>query len=97
MVARIFQPTKSAMQSGEANRKLWILEFEPEKQKKSNTFMGWSCSGDMRSQVKLKFRNKEEAIRFAERNGILYGLHEPKIRQQQPKSYADNFRFTKVN
>ena len=29
MVARIFQPAKSAMQSGLARTKVWLLEFEP--------------------------------------------------------------------
>jgi len=85
------------MQSGQANTRLWILEFEPEKQKKNDKLLGWVSFDDMRSQVKLRFRNKEEAITYAERNKIPYGLSEPKIRQRRPKSYADNFRFDSAN
>ena len=95
MNARIYRPTKSAMQSGQANTKLWIFEFEPKEPKKKDILMGWDGSGDMQSQVRLKFRSKEEAVSYAERNGYNYNVFEPKIRQHFPKSYADNFRFKK--
>ena len=71
MTARIYQPARSAMQSGEAKDN-WLLEYEPEKPREIEPLMGWTSSSDMRSQVKLKFDTKEEAIAYAERNGIAY-------------------------
>ena len=50
----------------------------------------------MRSQIKLRFRSKEEAVEYAINNKILYNLSLPKIRKHLPKAYADNFRFDKV-
>ena len=96
MEARIYQPTKTAMQSGRANTRMWIMEYEPEEAKKIENLMGWTSSGDMRSQIRLKFKSKEEAVAYAENNRIPYNLSLPKIRKQQPKSYSDNFRFDKV-
>jgi hypothetical protein len=96
MEARIYQPTKTAMQSGQANTRLWIMEFEPEAAKQIDDLTGWTGSGDMRSQVKLKFKSKEEAVAYATNNKILYNLNVPKIRKHLPKAYADNFRSDKV-
>jgi hypothetical protein len=96
MEARIYKPTKTAMQSGQANTRFWMLEYSPEEAKKNDVLMGWTGSGDMRGQVKLKFKSKEEAVAYAERNKIPYNVREPKIRKQQQKSYADNFRFNKI-
>ena len=96
MEARIYQPTKTAMQSGQANTRLWVIEFEPEAAKQIDNLTGWTVSGDMRSQIKLKFKSKEEAVAYAESNRIPYNLNSPKIRKHQPKSYADNFRFGKL-
>ena len=96
MIARIFKPTKTAMQSGQANTQFWILEYEPEEAKKIDNLMGWTGSGDMRGQIKLKFKSKEEAIAYATKNKISYNLKIPQIRKHLPKAYADNFRSDKV-
>ena len=84
------------MQSGYANVRHWIVEYEPEEAKKVDTLMGWAGSGDMRGQLRLKFETKEEAIAYAERNALSYNLAEPNIRRVIPKSYSDNFKYTKV-
>ena len=76
MEARIYQPTKTAMQSGQANTRLWIMEFEPEAAKQIDDLTGWTGSGDMRSQVKLKFKSKEEAVAYATNNKISYNLNQ---------------------
>jgi hypothetical protein len=47
----------------------------------------------MRSQLKLRFATRDEAIAYAERNGIGYRLEEPTPRAAVRKAYADNFRF----
>jgi len=55
MEARIYQPPKNALQSGQANSRKWVVEYEPEEAKRNDELMGWVGSGDMRGQLKLKF------------------------------------------
>lgn len=93
MRARIYKPAKNAMQSGRAGTKLWRLEFEPESARTPDPLMGWTSSHDMRQQVELEFDTKEEAIAYAEKNGIPAQVFEPHAPRPKPKSYADNFRF----
>ena len=93
MVARIYRPAQTAMQSGPARTKEWVLEYEPEVPREIDPLMGWTSSRDMKAQIRLDFASKEEAVAYAERNGIPYRLEEPKARQPVRKSYADNFRF----
>ncbi len=95
MTARIYQPARSAMQSGQA-KESWILEYEPEAPQVIEPLMGWTSSTDMRSQVKLKFDNKEEAVAYAERNGIAYRVEEPKPETRKIISYSDNFTPNRV-
>ncbi|MCH2327247.1 MAG: ETC complex I subunit [Rhodospirillales bacterium] len=90
---RIYQPTKTTMQSGRRNTKDWLLEYEPVSAKETDPLMGWIGSADTREQVRLRFENKEEAIAFAKKNGITYRLHEPKARRISAKTYAENFGF----
>ena len=96
MEARIYQPPKSPVQSGQGNTKQWVLEFEPEEKKQIEPLMGWIGSGDMRGQLRLRFPTREEAVAYAERRGIPYVVSEPKHRRIKPKSYADNFRYDRV-
>ena len=88
--AKIYKPTKTAMQSGNRNTKNWLLEFDT-----LNTgidpLMGWESSKDMMSEVKLEFSTKEQAINFAKKNNINYYIIEPQKRKIIKKSYADNF------
>jgi hypothetical protein len=95
MVARIYRPARSAMQSGQAKDK-WVLEYEPEEPRSIEPLMGWTSSGDMKSQVKLRFETKEEAIAYAERNGIPYRVEEPKLAGRRVLSYSDNFSPNRV-
>ena len=39
--------------------------------------MGWTSSGDTRQQLRLWFDTKEEAVAYAERDGIAYRVEEP--------------------
>ena len=91
--ARIYQPTKTATQSGRAKTQAWILEFEPSEARRNEPLMGWISSGDTSCQVKLRFSSKEEAIKYAERENLTYQVMEPKRRRIRPKSYADNFSY----
>ena len=48
----------------------WVLRYEPESPRAADPLMGWTSSSDMKSQIKLTFDSKEEAIAYAERNGL---------------------------
>ena len=93
MQVRIYQPPKTAMQSGRANAERWLLEFEPESARRVEPLMGWTSSADTKSQLRLWFDSKEEAVAYAQRKGLMYTLDEPRERRMQPKAYADNFRY----
>src|SRR5208337_1061889 len=95
MTARIYQPAKSATQSGQGKDK-WVLEYEPEQPRSIEPLMGWTSSGDMKSQVRLSFDTKEEAVAYAERNGIAYRLEEPKPVARRILSYSDNFLWNRL-
>jgi hypothetical protein len=92
MMARIYQPAKTAMSSGRANTHRWVLEYEPERPRTIEPLMGYTSSDDMTSQISLSFDTKEAAIDYAKRNGIAYRLFEPKVRTRATIAYADNFR-----
>ena len=93
MTARIYKPAKTAMQSGTAKTKSWVLDYEPTEPKEVEPLMGWTSSGDTRQQVCLRFDSKEEAIAYAERNGIPYDIEIPRERRVRIKAYADNFSY----
>jgi hypothetical protein len=95
MVARIYRPAKTAMQSGAAKTKDWVLDYEPEQARVVEPLMGWTSSGDMRQQVRLSFETKDEAVAYAEREGIPYQLVEAKVPTHKVVSYSDNFAFTR--
>ncbi len=96
MTARIFKPARTAMQSGFAQTKDWLLEYEPEAPRAIEPLMGWTSSDDMKSQIQLSFETKEEASAYAERNGIPYRVLEPTPRKPVRKAYADNFKFGRI-
>jgi hypothetical protein len=81
------------MQSGSANTKAWVLDFEPEQPRQVEPLMGWTSSGDMRQQLKLRFDTKEEAIAYCERHGLAYQVFETQTASRHGLSYADNFAF----
>ena len=91
MLARIYRPSKTAMQSGKAKARDWILEFEPASARTPDPLMGWNTSRDMNAQVRLTFETREEAVAYAERHGIPFRLYEPKKAPLILKAYADNF------
>ena len=88
--AKIYKPSKTAMQSGIKKFDKWIIEFITEKPG-INPLMGWESSTDTNSELKLEFSSKELAIEYAKKNKINFELIEPKIRKIIKKSYADNF------
>ena len=88
--AKIYIPTKTAMQSGRGKLKKWVLEFVT-KDSSINPLMGWESSTDTLREVILQFSSKEKAIEYAKSNNIAYTIVEPKKKEFVIKSYADNF------
>ncbi|WP_455465478.1 ETC complex I subunit [Bartonella sp. B39] len=92
MIARIYNPAKTAMQSGRRNADFWILEYEPLQTKMLEPLMGYTAVSDMRSQIKIRFGRQEEAVAFACRNGIPYRVEKAHKSIRRVVSYSDNFR-----
>ena len=88
--AKIYIPSKTAMQSGRGKLKNWILEFET-KDPSINPLMGWETSSDTLEEVTLKIPTKEKAVEYAKKNNISYKIIEPNKKEFVIKSYADNF------
>jgi len=93
MLARIHRPAKNAMQSGKANTKEWVLEFEPSSARIPDPLMGWTLSADMNGQVRLFFDSQEEAVAYAQRHGIAFEVLANPPTKKIVKAYADNFAF----
>jgi len=92
MVARIFRPAKTAMQSGRGKTGRWMLVFDPEAPRSVEPLMGYTSAADMKQQIRLSFDTKDEAVAYAERNGIAYEIDAEHERKRRPISYSDNFR-----
>lgn len=93
MKVRIYRPAKTATQSGRAGTRKWVLEFEPLAPRTREPLMGWTSSRDTRAQLRLTFDDLDEAIAYAERQGLDYTVYQPHEPRRQRKSYADNFRY----
>ena len=96
MRARIYQPPKTAMQSGRAGTEEWVLEFAPTQPRRPDPLMGWIGGADTQTQVRLTFATRDEAVGYAERNGLEYDEELPQARRIKPKAYADNFRYGRI-
>ena len=93
MRARIYQPARTAMSSGTAKTKHWVLEYAPASAREVDPLMGWTSSDDMQSQVRLRFDSKDAALEYARDNGIDAIVMEPKKRKPniRPRGYGENF------
>jgi hypothetical protein len=96
MAAKIYRPAKTAMQSGKAKTRLWVLEFDQEQPRSIDPILGYTSSGDMKQQVKLTFDTQEQAEAYAQREGIEYRVIVPHEQARQSVSYTDNFRFNRT-
>ncbi|GMK56459.1 hypothetical protein CspeluHIS016_0302990 [Cutaneotrichosporon spelunceum] len=90
---RIFKPTKNTMQSAKGKTKVWRIDWDvlQGSGRWTNPLMGWQSSADYMQGTSLSFRTREDAVRFAERQGWDYYISEPKQARIPPKSYADNY------
>ena len=94
--ARIYRPAKTAMQSGRAQARKWVLEYEPATPRRPDPLMGWASAADTLNEVQLRFSTCDEAVAFADRLGLDYTVIAPQDSAERPKSYADNFRYDRV-
>lgn len=93
MRARIYQPAKTAMQSGTAKTHQWVLEFDPQAPRSIDPLMGWTSSSDTQTQVRLRFATREEAEDYAREKGLEFTVAQPHARKAniRPRGYGENF------
>ncbi|GJL97556.1 MAG: NADH-ubiquinone oxidoreductase [Hyphobacterium sp.] len=91
MFAKIYRPSRTAMQSGQAKSRLWVLEFKSSMAKSPDPLMGWNSSGDTSTQVRLQFDSKDQAVAYAKKQGIPFRVMDKPATQRKPKTYASNF------
>ncbi|MGI9481981.1 MAG: ETC complex I subunit [Hyphomicrobiales bacterium] len=96
MAARIFRPAKTAMQSGKSKSRNWVLEYIADTPRSRDPLMGWTSSADTRQQLRLVFATKDEAVAYAKKNGLAYRVEEPHSSERKRKSYAENFKWGRV-
>lgn len=93
--AKIYQPAKTAMQSGKGKTRQWLLEYEKPAPGTPDALMGWNSMPDTATQVKLTFTTKDEAIAYATAKKLTYTVSDPQKSVVPPKAYAENFSMTK--
>ena len=90
--ARIIEVQRRTTQSGKAKDGSWTLEFEREQPLRADPLTGWAGSGDTRTQVRLSFDTKEEALAYATRKGFdIHLIPAPPVKLKL-QAYADNFK-----
>ncbi len=93
MSARIYRPARTAMSSGTAKTRHWVLEYVADEAREVDPLMGWTSSADTQAQVRLSFPSKEAALDYARQKGIEAVVQEPKTRKPniRPGGYGENF------
>ena len=93
MRARIYKPARTAMSSGTAKTRDWVLEYAPASAREVDPLMGWTSSDDTQAQVRLRFASKEAAVDYARARGIEADISEPNARKVniRPGGYGENF------
>ena len=89
----IYKPTKTATQSGDWNASHWLMDWDvlPKGHRWENPLMGWQSSADFMNGHRIQFKSKEDAIKFANKQGYEYFVQEPNKRKTAPKAYANLF------
>jgi len=93
MRARIYQPARNAMQSGQAKTKVWVLDFAPESARELDPLMGWTSSQDTQSQIRMTFDSCEAAEKYAKESGLDYVIRSSHKRKPviRKGGYGENF------
>jgi hypothetical protein len=69
-----------------------MLEFERQQAQRPDPLTGWNGSGDTKTQIRLRFPTKEEALAYATRKGFTVHLVPAAPTNLIIQAYADNFR-----
>ena len=96
MFVRIYQKTKSAMQSGKSQEGEWVIAPILQQSSQPQALMGWSGGGSTSQQLELSFSSLDNAIHFAVDNGYGYEIMPSQNRKIKPKAYADNFKYDRL-
>ena len=56
-----------------------MLEFAPTLPEVNDPLMGWWGRGDTRSQVALRFGSRDQAVAYADANGLAYDVEIPPV------------------
>ena len=93
MVISIYKQAKPASQSGDWHSNHWRMDWDvlSKGHRWENPLMGWQSSADFMQGTHLDFQSKEDAIRFANKQGYEYFVQEPNERKFTPKAYASQF------
>ena len=91
-VARIVEADRKTTQSGKAGTGRWTLEFERSQPQRPDPLTGWNGSGDTRTQVRLTFTSKDDAVAYATKHGMAYHVVPAAPVSLKLQAYADNFR-----
>ena len=91
-IARIVEADRKATQSGKFGTGRWLLEFERSQAQRPDPLTGWNGSGDTRTQVRLSFKTKDDAIAYAAKQGFEYHVVPASPVSLKLQAYADNFR-----
>ena len=94
--AKLYQPAKTAMQSGRGKAKNWVVEYPRSQRVGPDALMGWQSSADTTRQVKLRFPTQQAAIAYCEEHDIDYQLSQEHKRKLRVKAYSDNFAYGRV-
>src|SRR4051812_16423424 len=86
---RIYKEAKPATQSGDWHSHHWRMDWDilPKGHRWENPLMGWQSSADFMQGTHISFKTKEDAIRFAEKQGYEYFVQEPNVRKFAVKAY----------
>ncbi len=87
----IFQPSKSAMQSGIGKSEKWCLSNSAANESFINSVFCWTGSTNPEQNLTLFFDTLESAVRYAESKKLHFEIIETKKRKIIKKSYSKNF------
>ncbi|OLY82347.1 NADH-ubiquinone oxidoreductase 21 kDa subunit, mitochondrial [Smittium mucronatum] len=93
---KVLQFLATPTQSGKAQARAWTIDFDTldHGDRWENQLVGWKGSANIMQSIRMNnFATKEEAIRFAEKQGWEYHIKEPKFPKFKVKSYKANFTY----
>ncbi|KZV88931.1 hypothetical protein EXIGLDRAFT_618770 [Exidia glandulosa HHB12029] len=94
-VVRIYKPTPTTMQSGGSRNPGWRIDWDTAVGggRWENPLMGWASSADYMQGTRMSFSTKEDAMRFADKQGWDYYVQAEGVQRIPPKNYAENYVY----